>query len=126
MVRFQPVTNPARLQANGLAGVATAEALPWGEPVGQLHPPFDVVLASDVLYQAQALPLFVRTLAALCGPATLALLCNEHRPALPFPRHLFAAAGFSLRRVPLSEQHPEWSSGDIHLYEIRQAALRGS
>lgn len=116
-----PSPTLARLQANGLAGVASAAALQWGEPVKQLHPPPDLVLASDVLYQAQALPLFVRTLAALSGPGTLTLLCNEHRPALPFPGPLFAAAGFAVRRVPLREQHPDWSSEDIHLYEIRLA-----
>lgn len=110
-----------RVQANPLGGVATAAALAWGDPVGHLQPPFDLVLASDVLYQAEALPLFVQTLAALSSPRTLTVLCNEHRPALPFPWQLFRAAGFEVRQVPLSEQHPEWSSEDIHLFHIRLA-----
>ncbi|EFN58830.1 hypothetical protein CHLNCDRAFT_140665 [Chlorella variabilis] len=111
----------SNIEANPLGGVATAAALAWGDPVGHLQPPFDLVLASDVLYQAEALPLFVQTLAALSSPRTLTVLCNEHRPALPFPWQLFRAAGFEVRQVPLSEQHPEWSSEDIHLFHIRLA-----
>ena len=59
-----------RPQANGLAATAAAEELAWGAPVGHLQPPFDVVLASDVLYLAEALPAFVETLVQLCGPHT--------------------------------------------------------
>lgn len=58
------------VQANGLTATAAAAELAWGTLVGHLQPPFDVVLASDVLYLAEALPLFVATLAQLCGPGT--------------------------------------------------------
>lgn len=50
------------------------------------------------------------------------LLCNEHRPALPFPWALFEAAGFKVQQVPLEEQHPQWRSEDIHLFRIQLAA----
>lgn len=118
---------PRPLQANGVSHLATAAALAWGTPLNSssedpsLRPPFDVVLASDVLYQAEALPLFVQTLRELSGPSTLTLLCNEHRPALPFPWKLFRQAGFSVQQVPLAEQHPDWRSEDIHLFHIRLA-----
>lgn len=113
-------------QANGVGHLATAAPLAWGTPLSSiedpaLRPPFDVVLASDVLYQAEALPLVVSTLQELSGPHTLTLLCNEHRPALPFPWLLFRQAGFDVRLVPLSEQHPDWRSEDIHLFRIRLA-----
>lgn len=58
------------MQANCLAATATATELAWGGPADHLQPPFDLVLASDVLYLADALPLFVATLAQLCGPGT--------------------------------------------------------
>lgn len=109
------------LQANELTAV-TAAPLAWGESVAALHPPFDVVLASDVLYQAEALPLFVQSLRELSSPSTLTLLCNEHRPALPFPWQLFWDAGFVVHQVPTSEQHPDWSSDDILLFHIRVAS----
>lgn len=115
---------PTCQQANGLASTAAAAELAWGSKAAadQLLPPFDVVLASDVLYQAEALPLFVQTLAALSGPNTLTLLCHEDRPLLPFPAALFEAAGFEVACVPLSKHHPEWRSDDIHLFHIRRAS----
>ena len=108
-------------QANRLSEVAAAEALPWGEPLPaswREHPPFDLVLASDVCYLADTLPLLVRTLLEACAPHTQVLLCNEHRPALPLPRQLFEEAGFEVQPVLLEEQHPDWRSEDIHLYRI--------
>ena len=114
-------TAAAATQANGLGATAAAAPLEWGTSVGHLSPPCDLVLASDVLYQAEALPLFVQTLAALSGPRTLALLCNERRAPLPFPRALFEGAGFSVAAVPLKEQHPEWRSEDIELFRISRA-----
>lgn len=117
-------------QANGLERVATAVALEWGSPLGsdappELRPPFDLVLASDVLYLAEALPLFVSTLRQLSGPETLTLLCNERRPALPFPWALFRRAGFEVRQVPLGEQHPDWRSEDIELFRIQLSSSGG-
>ena len=127
----QPTPLRCLPQANGVGHLATAAPLAWGTPLSSsgdpvLRPPFDVVLASDVLYQAEALPLFVRTLRELSGPATLTLLCNEHRPALPFPWQLFRQAGFDVQQVPLSEQHPDWRSKDIHLFHIRLASSSGA
>lgn len=110
-----------RSQANGLGATATAALLEWGTPVGHLSPPFDIVLASDVLYQSEALPLFVQTLAALSGPGTQTLLCNERRERLPFPLALFEGAGFAVAQVPLEEQHPDWRSDDIELFRISRA-----
>ncbi len=76
-------------QANGLTATATAAELAWGTPVGHLQPPFDVVLASDVLYLADALPLFVATLAQLCGPHTQASLgARAQRPVKWFKIHM--------------------------------------
>lgn len=121
-----PALQPPLPQANGLGSVAAAEELAWGTCAAHLQPPFDVVLASDVLYLAESLPLFVQTLRQLCSADSRVLLCNEHRPALPFPWALFRGAGFDVRQVPLSEQHPEWRSEDIHLFDIRLAAAAAS
>ncbi|KAL4442975.1 hypothetical protein ABPG77_008466 [Micractinium sp. CCAP 211/92] len=131
---LQPVVALAarNIQANGLSHIASAVPLPWGQPLpppeqlpGQ---PFDLVLASDVLYFADALPLFISTLSEVfsANPEALLVLCNEHRPALPFPGALFAAAGLSVCRVPTAEQHPDWRSDDIHLYHIQLANLQAS
>ena len=100
----------------------TAAPLDWCAPnVSTLGPPFDLVLASDVLYQVHVLPAFVSTLRALCGPATEVLLSNEHRPALPFSPQPFQQAGFAVDAVPWDDLHPEWRSDDIQVYRLRLA-----
>ena len=107
------------LQLNGLGATATAVPLPWGDTaLAHLGAPLDWVLASDVLYCQAALPPFLATLRALCGPATRVLICAEHRAALPFPAYAFAGAGFCVEGVGSGEQHPEWSSPDIQLYRL--------
>lgn len=104
------------------APAASVAALDWRAPeIDPLHPPFQLILASDVLYQQEVLPHFVATLQALCGPhptTTAVLLANEHRPKLPFPWPLFKAAGFEVVQVPWEDHHPAWRSEDIHLYRL--------
>lgn len=75
------------VQANGLTATAAAAELAWGTPVGHLQPPFDVVLASDVLYLAEALLLFVATLAQLCGPGTQVSWVGVRAVVKPLPVH---------------------------------------
>ncbi len=65
---------------NGLAERAQALPLKWGSSVAHLAPPFDLVLASDVAYDAACVPALIATFAALCGPATRGLLAFETRP----------------------------------------------
>ena len=65
---------------NGLAGRAQALPLKWGTSVTHLGAPFDLVLASDVAYDAACVPALIATFAALCGPATRGLLAFETRP----------------------------------------------
>jgi Lysine methyltransferase len=54
-------------QDNQLGDCATAAELQWGCPVDHLQPPFDLVLASDVAYDINALPALLSTLTALSG-----------------------------------------------------------
>lgn len=107
--------------------MAAAAPLAWGDPLQGplLTQPFDLVLASDVLYQQEALPLFVRTFADLCATGAHGLLCCERRPTLPLPTALFEGAGLRLCAVPLGEQHPEWRSEDIELFEVQLKAAGG-
>lgn len=97
---------PALPQLNNLQGVASTAALQWGQPVGHLGPPFDLVLASDVIYKAALIQPLLATLRELSGPRTLLLLAAEHREKLPFPQGAFAAAGLNVQCVPHSELHP--------------------
>ncbi len=113
-----PTCGPLVLQLNSLQGVASAAKLCWGEPVGHLRPPFDLVLASDVIYQSEAVPALLATLRKLSGPSTLILLAAEHREKLPFPRQQVEAAGLQVQQVSCEELHPEWRSDDIQVYRL--------
>ncbi|GAB4820725.1 hypothetical protein N2152v2_007771 [Parachlorella kessleri] len=107
------------IQLNSLQERAHAAALRWGEGVAHLQPPFDLVLASDVIYQAEAVPALLATLRDLSGPRTLILLAAEHREQLPFPTQQVEAAGFEVVPVAPEQLHPDWSSQDIAVYRLR-------
>ena len=50
----------------------------WGHPPGEgpLSPPFDLIVACDVMYIAEAVPDLVSTLVALCAPGGQVLLAH--------------------------------------------------
>ena len=50
----------------------------WGHPPGEgpLSPPFDLIVACDVMYIAEAVPDLVSTLVALCAPWGQVLLAH--------------------------------------------------
>ena len=78
-----------------------------------------MILASDVIYQVEALPALLATLRHLSGPSTLILLAAEHREQLPFPRQHIEAAGFEVVLVPQEQLHPDWRSQDIAVFRLR-------
>ena len=109
---------------NGLAQTVSACELRWGDDAASaaLHPPFDLVLASDVVYEAECIDPLIATLVALAGPSAEVLVANEHRPKLPFPTERLAAAGLLVSKVPQEEHHPEWRSPDIQIYTLKLQA----
>ena len=111
----------ANIARNKLSANASFTPLCWGDPIpSQIStPPFDIVLASDVLYQHEWVSPLIATLKALSGPATDIFLANEHRPKLKFPADLFSAAGFLIQQIPYEQLHPEWRSPDIQIYKLK-------
>lgn len=104
---------------NGVGSKVVAAALPWGQSVDALDPPFDLILASDVIYQEECISDLITTLISLSGKHTRVLLANEHRPKLPFPQEQFTAAGFLVRCLPIEEHHADWRSPDIQIYDLQ-------
>jgi len=103
----------------GISGCNVSVApLPWGCDPKKLNPPFDLILASDVVYQEQSIEPLIYSLRSLCGPHSRVFFANEHRAKLPFPVSLFATAGFSVELVPIRQHHPEWRSPDIQIYSL--------
>lgn len=68
------------MQANSLLHTAKAQVFEWGSDVTSLGPPFDLVLASDVVYEAAAVPALLQSLSDLAGPTTAIWFAFEDRP----------------------------------------------
>jgi hypothetical protein len=111
----------ANIARNNLSARASAATLCWGQPISSQFPtpPFDTILASDVIYEQECIDPLISTLRALSGPCTLIFLSYEHRPKLPFPEDRFVAAGFQIQQIPYHKLHPEWRSPDIHICKIQ-------
>lgn len=72
----------ANLGANrrNIAGrQVTVSRLEWGRDVASFHPPFDVVLAADVVYSEETFPLLIKSLSDLSSTETTLLLACKQR-----------------------------------------------
>ena len=91
------------LQANSLQHCVAAAALTWGDALPELPAP-DVILASDLLYSRDQIPLLFQTIAQLSAPDTVTLLAYEHRE--PVVQATFDA----IRDAGLQA----WQAGPVH------------
>jgi predicted nicotinamide N-methyase len=92
---------PAFLERNAaLAEVAIEyQALDWRvadelDALRERHGPFDLVLGSDLLYEAELANTLGPALARLCGPRTRVLLADPGRPHLQEAVSVIEACGF--------------------------------
>ena len=66
------------LGANGAVGVQVAPH-DWGSVVAApLAPPYDYVLASDVIFKEELVPLLLKSMEALAGPHSVVFMCAEN------------------------------------------------
>ena len=68
------------LQANDLAGCVSVKELKWGSDVESFNPPFDVIIASDLLYDMKSIPELILTIVSLSSSDTVTYLAFELRP----------------------------------------------
>lgn len=66
-------------QHNVASGGITVTPLEWGQDVSQFSPPFDLILAADVVYEESSFHLLARSLQDLSSPETTVLLAHKHR-----------------------------------------------
>ncbi len=72
----------ANIQANreNLRGrQVTVSQLEWGQDVSSFDPPFDVLLAADVVYIEESFPLLLQSLCDLSSHETAIFLSSKHR-----------------------------------------------
>eukprot|EP00803_Ostreobium_quekettii_P004665 evm.model.scf_3770.1 EVM.evm.TU.scf_3770.1 scf_3770:7001-9027(-) len=110
------------IRDNGLQDNAKALPLAWGSDVGGLGPPFDYILASDVVYLKATYDDLITTIEALSGPHTTTLFAHERRVGTWEFFELLKKRNFLVQEISPQLQHPQWQSEDIALVEVR---LRG-
>ena len=112
----------ARSNALGRAPARVVE-LCWGPPPlpASLGAPYDLILATDVLYSHDAVTPLVETLAALAGarspPAEVLMAAGRNRHAgVAFFSEV--AAHFDVSRVPDSELDPTYQCEDVEVWRL--------
>lgn len=68
------------MQANSLQTRVTVKPLKWGSNTDELEPPFDVIIASDLLYDMETIPELMLTIVSLSSSDTVTYLAFELRP----------------------------------------------
>ena len=108
--------NRGNLEGNNIS-ITTLE---WGESVLTFDPPFDVILAADVVYIEGVFSALIQTLADLSSPDSVVLLCCKRR----YERYdrffdLLSASGVFEHEVISS-----WlGRDDIKLHKLRRINL---
>eukprot|EP00656_Telonema_subtile_P043290 TRINITY_DN49668_c0_g1_i2.p1 TRINITY_DN49668_c0_g1~~TRINITY_DN49668_c0_g1_i2.p1 ORF type:complete len:151 (+),score=9.97 TRINITY_DN49668_c0_g1_i2:67-519(+) len=105
-----------------LANVLTAQPLDWTDPTApeKLEPPFDVLLAADVVWVQELIVPLVATMNSLSGANTVIYFAYQSRSQIA-DQTLFTAlttAKFAWSVVPDHLYHDDFSSAKILIYEI--------
>ena len=110
----QPAKHNLKLNSDNLdphRQVAVRE-LTWGQDVSDFHPPYDVLLAADVVYIEDTFSQLIQCLEQLSGVHSTILLSCKYRYERD-SRFLQL-----LREKFVSEM--VWTSGDLSIYSIRK------
>ncbi|XP_075546365.1 protein N-lysine methyltransferase METTL21D-like [Dermacentor variabilis] len=107
-----------------LRGKASVRTLEWGAPPAPDMIAPDVMLISECVYYEKAVEPLLKTMTALCGPNTEMLVSYEDRDneanSAAVGRFLQGCRQhFLIEEVPSKEQHPDFSSHDIHILKLR-------
>lgn len=86
--------------------------LTWGQDVTDFHPPYDVILAADVVYIEKTFLTLIQCLEQLSSLDTVILLSCKYR----YERDVRFLQMLSERFV----SKVAWSSGDLSIHSIRK------
>ena len=111
-------------QHNLLDRNITVAQFEWGKDPSHLRPPFDVVLAADVIYIEETFPLLLQSLVDLSDRETVILLSCKRRYERDdrFFDLLRESGRFSYSVVwqwPKGEEEPQELENDVKVYKIR-------
>ncbi|CAI6000881.1 unnamed protein product [Closterium sp. NIES-64] len=97
----------------GEGGVAESESLDVEDFVKDL----DLIVGSDITYEADQMPALCRTIKQLAGPRTRIFIAVELRPSTPQCFQAMAAQGLTWRAVEQSDLDPRWAVEQGHLQQ---------
>ncbi|CAI5984369.1 unnamed protein product [Closterium sp. NIES-64] len=97
----------------GEGGVAESEPLDVEDFVKDL----DLIVGSDITYEADQMPALCRTIKQLAGPRTRIFIAVELRPSTPQCFQAMAAQGLTWRAVEQSDLDPRWAVEQGHLQQ---------
>ncbi|XP_014218219.1 protein-lysine methyltransferase METTL21D-like [Copidosoma floridanum] len=110
----------------GLGGTAEAQVLDWGKEV-KLNSKYDIILLTDCVYYEKSVQPLLCTLEIFCDAdcGTYTILSQEERDT---PKQVVVwkqfltelKKRFEIEYIPVSQQHPTYSSADIHLIKIHK------
>ena len=92
-------------QANSLQSNVTVRELQWGTDTDSFGPPFDVIIASDLLYDMRSIPELMLTIVSLSSSDTVTYLAFEVRP------HVIRAAFQAMEAYGLKAEEVNFSKG---------------
>eukprot|EP00112_Aurelia_sp_Birch-Aquarium-sp1_P015589 Seg347.3 transcript_id=Seg347.3/GoldUCD/mRNA.D3Y31 product="Protein-lysine methyltransferase METTL21D" protein_id=Seg347.3/GoldUCD/D3Y31 len=110
---------------NTKMGNIKAAELKWGKDLNKFQSHYDYILMADLIYYEQSIMPLVATMNVLSSKETLILMSYEERttgnkPELQKRFFELAESHFELKKIPLEDQDPVYSSEDIHIYEMRK------
>jgi len=110
------------IQTNKCERRAKAETLEWGSDISSLSPPFDYVIASDVVAgcYSEDFPKLVKTLSDVSDRDTKILLSYEMRGKKDLEFFQLLKEGFEYKKIPNSQLDPHWQSEDIGIFIVRK------
>ncbi|KAK9830124.1 hypothetical protein WJX72_009898 [[Myrmecia] bisecta] len=110
----------ANFAANAAGTSHRVAELRWGEHVASVQPPYDVVVACDVMYIEEAAAPLLATLRALSdGSTAICVAHGRNRPAEPTFLQL-CDSSFSMQDVPEAELDDVYQTGDVRVMRLRK------
>ncbi|CAI5983579.1 unnamed protein product [Closterium sp. NIES-65] len=109
----------------GSVGSVEVAELWWGNAhhIAQAGPPFDAIVATDVVYVEDSVPALLATMLALSHPRTPILLGYEFRSATVHDRlHAYAKQMFDVKKVPATKLHAEYQHPSIDVFIMKRKA----
>eukprot|EP01104_Vermistella_antarctica_P013588 TRINITY_DN4138_c0_g1_i3.p1 TRINITY_DN4138_c0_g1~~TRINITY_DN4138_c0_g1_i3.p1 ORF type:complete len:238 (+),score=54.30 TRINITY_DN4138_c0_g1_i3:219-932(+) len=111
--------NKDAIESAGNGGNCVCIPLDWTKPLDSnaFSPPYNVILASECVYAREIIRPFIDTLVALCSRSTkIFVSLVERDPSMMEDFYACAKEHFSISKIALSKQHPEYKFDYIKLF----------